>query len=240
MPAVNNNADALTEVQEAFTQLEKYVNDYFKNLDVQTEINNKLDEMAASGQLSEIIALYIQSSAVLGYKTVADMKNATNLVDGSICKTISNTTVGDNGGRFYLVRTITSSDVVDEVNIITLSVSDTLIAQLINDDRFINLANQINNKIGDLNNLNTTLAFNKLLTVKGIGPKVASCILLFGYKRLDVFPIDTWVKQFVSSRYGVKDDFKTIENLAMNKYGKYSGLAIQYMYHYNRNINEEK
>ena len=92
----------------------------------------------------------------------------------------------------------------------------------------------------DLDNLSTPDAFNKLLTVKGIGPKVASCILLFGYKRLDVFPIDTWVKQFVSSRYGVKDDFKTIENLAMNKYGKYSGLAIQYMYHYNRNINEEK
>ncbi len=92
----------------------------------------------------------------------------------------------------------------------------------------------------DLDNLSTPDAFNKLLTVKGIGPKVASCILLFGYKRLDVFPIDTWVKQFVSSRYGVKDDFKTIKNLAMNKYGKYSGLAIQYMYHYNRNINEEK
>lgn len=92
----------------------------------------------------------------------------------------------------------------------------------------------------DLNNLSTLDAFNKLLTVKGIGPKVASCILLFGYKRLDVFPIDTWVKQFVSNRYGVKDDFKTIENLAINKYGKYSGLAIQYMYHYNRNINEEK
>lgn len=92
----------------------------------------------------------------------------------------------------------------------------------------------------DLDNLSTLDAFNKLLTVKGIGPKVASCILLFGYKRLDVFPIDTWVKQFVSNRYEVKDDFKTIENLAINKYGKYSGLAIQYMYHYNRNINEEK
>ena len=48
MPAVNNNADALTEVQNAYKQLEKYVDDYFKNLDVQTEINNKLDEMAQS------------------------------------------------------------------------------------------------------------------------------------------------------------------------------------------------
>ena len=49
----------------------------------------------------------------------------------------------------------------------------------------------------DLNTFNTKEAFNKLLTVKGIGPKVASCILLFGYKRLDVFPIDTWVKKYM-------------------------------------------
>ena len=142
LPAVNNNADALTEVQNAFNILKQYVDTYFDNLDVQEEINNKLDEMAQSGELAEIIALYIRSNAVLGYKTVADMKNATNLIDGSICKTISKTTVGDNGGRYYIVRTITSSDVVDEINIISLSASDTLIAQLINDNRFLDLQNE--------------------------------------------------------------------------------------------------
>ena len=194
MPAVNNNADALTEVQEAFKQLEKYVDDYFKNLDVQTEINNKLDEMAESGQLSEIIALYIQSSGVLGYKTVADMKNATNLVDGSICKTISNTTVGDNGGRFYLVRTITSSDVVDEVNIIALSVSDTLIAQLINDDRFINLANQI----GNLNDLNTT---DKSNVVNAINEVYNKSITSLPNK-----PIDMKKVIFIGDSYAILDD----------------------------------
>ena len=46
---INNNADLLAE-------LENYVNTYFDNLDVQEEINNKLDEMAESGQLEEIIA----------------------------------------------------------------------------------------------------------------------------------------------------------------------------------------
>ena len=43
-PYFNCNADALTEVQNAYKQLKKYVDDYFKNLDVQTEINNKGDE----------------------------------------------------------------------------------------------------------------------------------------------------------------------------------------------------
>ena len=48
-PAINNNAEALTELQGLFVALEDYVNNYFDNLDVQEEINNKLDDMAESG-----------------------------------------------------------------------------------------------------------------------------------------------------------------------------------------------
>lgn len=92
----------------------------------------------------------------------------------------------------------------------------------------------------DLDKFKTEDAFNKLLTIKGIGPKVASCILLFGYKRFDVFPIDTWVKKFVSSRYNIKNDYKTIEKFTREIFGKHTGLVIQYMYHYNRNINEDR
>lgn len=92
----------------------------------------------------------------------------------------------------------------------------------------------------DLNTFKTQEAFNKLLTVKGIGPKVASCILLFGYKRLDVFPIDTWVKKFVSTRYNIKNDYKTITKFTSERFKEYTGLAIQYMYHYNRNINKDR
>ena len=92
----------------------------------------------------------------------------------------------------------------------------------------------------DLNTFNTKEAFNKLLTVKGIGPKVASCILLFGYKRLDVFPIDTWVKKFVSTRYNIKNDYITITKFTSDRFKEYTGLAIQYMYHYNRNVNKDR
>ena len=76
------------------------------------------------------------------------------------------------------------------------------------------------------------------MTVKGIGLKVASCILLFGYKRLDVFPIDTWVKQYISSNYNIKNDQKEIEKFAKENFGKYSGLVIQYMFHVERNIKD--
>lgn len=55
LPAVNGNAEATKELQEAFVELKNYVDNYLDNLDLQTDINNKLDAMAESGQLAEII-----------------------------------------------------------------------------------------------------------------------------------------------------------------------------------------
>ena len=72
------------------------------------------------------------------------------------------------------------------------------------------------------------------MSYKGIGLKIASCILLFGYKRLDVFPIDTWVKKYMKDIYGISD-IKKIKDFTKDKYGKYSGLVIQYMFHSKRN-----
>ena len=88
----------------------------------------------------------------------------------------------------------------------------------------------------DINTLNTEDAIKELMKVKGIGLKVASCILLFGYKRLDTYPIDTWVKHSMKELYGIKEDQKTIERFTREKYKEYSGLAIQYLFHSKRNI----
>ena len=59
IPAVNNNGEAVEELQEKYVELKNYVDNYFENLNVQAEINNKLDEMAESGELEEIIKQYI-------------------------------------------------------------------------------------------------------------------------------------------------------------------------------------
>ena len=88
----------------------------------------------------------------------------------------------------------------------------------------------------DISLLNTNDALDELMKVKGIGMKVASCILLFGYSRFDVFPIDTWVKHFIAEKYNIKDNQKIISKFASEKFGKYSGLAIQYMFHSQRNV----
>ena len=88
----------------------------------------------------------------------------------------------------------------------------------------------------DINLLITSDAIKELMSVKGIGLKVASCILLFGYKRIDVYPIDTWVKQFMRDNYNISDNIKTIEKFTRDKFKDYSGLVIQYMFHYYRNL----
>ena len=90
----------------------------------------------------------------------------------------------------------------------------------------------------DIEKLNTEDAIDVLLSVKGIGLKVASCILLFGYKRLDVFPIDTWVKKYMMESYNIIGDANKIKEYAYNRFGDYSGLVIQYMFHSKRNIKD--
>ena len=59
IPALNNNGEVVEELQQKFTELKNYVETYFDNLDVQEEINNKLDEMAEDGSLTQLIKDYV-------------------------------------------------------------------------------------------------------------------------------------------------------------------------------------
>lgn len=125
-PALNSNA-------EAITILSNYVEHYFDDLDVQEEINNKLDQMAEDGTLQEIIADYLNAQALWCFATVAEMKASTNLIDGSSARTLGYHAIDDGGKALYRVRTVTNDDVVDEGSIIALS-DDHLVAELVTDE----------------------------------------------------------------------------------------------------------
>ena len=80
----------------------------------------------------------------------------------------------------------------------------------------------------------------KLLTLSGVGEKVADCILLFStLKRFDVFPIDVWVRRVMNELY-IKNEDETkvnkreIQKLAYEKFGKLEGLAQQYLFYWKR------
>ncbi len=129
----NEVGEQVELLTNSFNTLKAYVDNYFDNLDVQEEINNKLDEMVEQGTLQEIIADYLNSKAVFGYDNVAGMKVATNLIDGSYAKTLGYFSKNDGGQSLYKIREITNQDVVDEKSIIALS-DENLIAELIVDN----------------------------------------------------------------------------------------------------------
>lgn len=128
---ITNNFNRL---ENLFIELKSFVDNYFDNLDVQEEINNKLDNMAEQGILQEIITTYIQSNVAWTFDTVADMKLAGNLVNGSFAQTLGYHSVNDDGMGLYKIRNKTESDVEDEASIIGLSDSN-LVAQLITKDK---------------------------------------------------------------------------------------------------------
>ncbi len=65
-----------------------------------------------------------------------------------------------------------------------------------------------------------------LMQVKGVGPKVAACALLFGFGKTEAYPIDTWMKKVAAKYFDNGPDPK--------KFGKYAGVAQQYLFYMER------
>ena len=107
------------------------LNNWFNSLDVQDEINKKLDEMAESGELTDIIAQYLELAGLLCFNTKNDLKNATNLASGSFVKTFGLNNIKDGKGEFYKIRNITNKDIVDDINLISLNNYPNLVAEII-------------------------------------------------------------------------------------------------------------
>ena len=111
------------------------------------------------------------------------------------------------------------------------------------DIRLFETTNKILTKEVDLQslyNLDTKDARDELLTLSGVGPKVADCILLFSdLKRFDVFPIDVWVRRVMNELYiknpdETKVNKKEIAKIAKEKFGDLEGLAQQYLFYWKR------
>ena len=90
------------------------------------------------------------------------------------------------------------------------------------------------------NEPDTNKVREQLLTLSGVGPKVADCILLFStLKRFEVFPIDVWVRRVMNELYIKNEDEtkvnkKQIEKLAHEKFGNLAGIAQQYLFYWKR------
>ena len=112
------------------------------------------------------------------------------------------------------------------------------------DVRVYETTHMILEKRVDLETLEKEEDFNKvretLLTLSGVGPKVADCILLFStLKRWEAFPIDVWVRRVMNELYiqnedGTKVNKTQIEKIAREKFGNLAGIAQQYLFYWKR------
>lgn len=95
-------------------------------------------------------------------------------------------------------------------------------------------------KLDDISKMNDTENMRtELLKLDGVGPKVADCILLFALKRVDVFPIDVWVRRvmndlYIHSENEEKINKSELQNLAKEKFLGLSGIAQQYLFYWRR------
>ena len=75
-------------------------------------------------------------------------------------------------------------------------------------------------------------AQKSLMTICGVGPKVASCALLFGFHKLEFFPIDVWIKRVLAKYYP--------DGIDISALGAYAGVAQQYLFYYERYMGGEE
>ena len=79
----------------------------------------------------------------------------------------------------------------------------------------------------------------KLIDLAGVGPKVADCILLFGYGRQDVFPVDTWIAQMYNKYFDKNESNRiNIRRKLVDTFGEFSGYAQQYLFYFQRSAEE--
>jgi N-glycosylase/DNA lyase len=86
--------------------------------------------------------------------------------------------------------------------------------------------------------LPTEEAREQLTRIRGVGEKVANCILLFAYGRAEVFPIDVWVDRILRRLYfngSQRIKHERLRAFADDHFGPYRGYAQQFLFHWIRN-----
>ena len=100
--------------------------------------------------------------------------------------------------------------------------------------RFLRLAERTESGDIDVNamcQMDYDTLVRELQTIDGVGPKVADCVALFGFGKLDAFPVDVRIQHAVENRYGISGSYRTVSEFGRNRFGRYAGYAQELLYH---------
>jgi len=102
--------------------------------------------------------------------------------------------------------------------------------------RFLELAQRVycgDIEPNDLCKMNYEDCRKTLLSISGIGNKVADCIALFAYGHMESFPIDARIEKILNEKYNITGNYAKLTEFTRSKFGKYSGYAQEFLYHSN-------
>lgn len=92
--------------------------------------------------------------------------------------------------------------------------------------------------INELKSMDYDSCIKELMTIKGVGEKVANCVSLFGLGKKEAFPVDVWIKRIMETMYfdGVDTPKDKIAAFAKEQFGELGGFAQQYLFYYGKSI----
>ena len=80
-------------------------------------------------------------------------------------------------------------------------------------------------------------AYEYLLSLSGVGPKVANCIMLFSMGKYASFPLDVWIRRVMHEFYYIEEgNVKKMQEYAVEHFGEFGGIAQQYLFYYAKEI----
>ena len=91
--------------------------------------------------------------------------------------------------------------------------------------------------VDTLKNKSKDEIYDKIISIKGVGEKVANCILLFGFYKTESFPVDTWIEKIYKEDFkGSLTDRVKMTKYFINEFKEYSGYIQQYLFYYKRSV----
>ena len=222
----SNKDENLEQVVKSYFDLDR---DYLSIINKLKKMDKKLDDCLEKSKGLKIIKQEplecIISYVISQNNSVRNIQNSLNLISEHFGEKVI-----FNNKEYYLFPTLEklSKITIEEFRMCKVGFRDKYLINIINS--IVNNSLDINN----IFNINSIEALDYLMRFKGIGMKVASCILLFAYQKYDVYPVDTWVKKYMEDIYNIIGE-KNIKEYTNKTYKEYSGLAIQYMFNSKRN-----
>lgn len=105
------------------------------------------------------------------------------------------------------------------------------------DEYLVDAISKINSgeiNLDEILSMDYVTAKSELMKIKGVGPKVADCIALFGLAKEEAFPVDVWVRRVLHTLYHKEYTANQAAEFAKECFGKHAGIAQQYLFYYMR------